>query len=169
MRKFIVGGMAIVAAVVPLALTTPSASGTVSAKSKPPVKLRGRVSNQGTATATGGVVEIDQRDYAFSPTFIQIPAGTASLTVTVKNTGQNQHTFTVPSQKIEKVLNPGDSVMVTINVPGPGAIAFYCRFHKSMGMQGAFFDKKGAKLVGATGTTSSGSNGGPKSSGGYGY
>ena len=115
------------------------------------------------------MIEIDQRDYSFSPTFIQIPAGTTSLTVTVKNMGQNEHTFSVPTQKIDKVLNPGESKTVTVNVPGPGAIAFYCRFHKSKGMQGAFFDKVGAKLIGASGTTSSGSNGGSKGSGGYGY
>jgi plastocyanin len=130
------------------------------------VKLVGKVNNQGTATATGGTVEIDQSDFAFSPTFVKIPAGTASLTVTVKNRGQNMHTFTVPSQSIDKVLNPGDSVTVTVNVPGPGAIAFFCRFHRSLGMQGAFFDKKGAKVIGATTTKSSSSSGGAKSSGG---
>jgi hypothetical protein len=64
---------------------------------------------------------------------------------------------------------------VTVNVPGPGAIAFFCRFHQSRGMQGAFFDKKGAKLIGATKTKASSpsggstNSGGSKSSGGYGY
>jgi plastocyanin len=166
MRKFVVGGIAIIAGLVPLALVAPSASGTVASKAKPPVKLSGRVNNKGTATATGGTVEIAQSDFGFSPTFVKIPAGTTSLVVTVKNVGQTMHTFTVPSQTIDKVLNPGDSVTVTVNVPKPGAIAFFCRFHKSLGMQGAFFDKKGAKLVGATGATSSGSSGGSKSSGG---
>ena len=175
MRKVIVGGIAIVAALVPLALVAPSASGTVPSKAKPPVKLAGKVNNQGTATAIGGTVDIDQSDFAFSPTFVKIPAGTTILTVTVKNGGQNMHTFTVPSQSIDKVLNPGDSVTVTVNVPGPGAIAFFCRFHQSLGMQGAFFDKKGAKLIGATKAKASSSSGGStnsggsKSSGGYGY
>jgi len=165
MRKVVVGGLSIIAALVPLALVAPNASGNVAVKSKPPVKLSGKVNNQGTATATGGTITINQRDFGFSPTYVQIPAGTTSLTVTVKNGGQSMHTFTVPSQKIDKVLNPGDTVTVTVNVPGPGAIAFYCRFHKSLGMQGAFFDKNGAKLIGATGPGSSGS-GGSKSSGG---
>lgn len=163
MRKVILGGIAIVAALVPLALVAPSASGTVDAKAKPPVKLSGKVNNKGTATATGGMVEIDQSDFAFSPTFVKIPSGTTSLTVTVKNMGTTMHTFTVPSQNIDKVLSPGDSVTVTVNVPGKGAIAFFCRFHKALGMQGAFFDKPGAKLIGATGTKSSGSSGGSNS------
>jgi len=169
MRTFIVGGIAVIAAVVPLALAAPSASGALSAKSSPPVKLKGRVNNRGTGTATGGMIEIDQRDNSFSPTFVQIPAGTTSLTVTVKNTGHDRHTFSVPTQKIDAVVKPGQWVTVTVSVPGPGAIGFSCRYHKSKGMQGAFFDKVGAKLIGVTGTTSSGSKGGSKGSGGYGY
>jgi plastocyanin len=170
MCKFIVGGIAIVAGVVPLAMVAPSASGAVAgAKSNPPVKLKGRVNDQGTGTATGGLIEIDQQDNAFSPTFVQIPAGATSLTVTVKNMGHDRHTFSVPTQKIDMVVKPGKSVIVTVSVPGPGAIGFSCRFHKSKGMQGAFFDKVGAKLIGATRSTPSGSNGGSKGSGGYGY
>jgi plastocyanin len=166
MRRFIVGGIAIVAAVVPLALAAPNASGAVSATSNPPVKLKGRVNNRGTGTATAGMIEIDQTDNAFSPTFVQIPAGTTSLTVTVKNLGHDRHTFSVPTQKIDQVVGPGKSATVTVNVPGPGAIAFSCRFHKSKGMQGAFFDKIGAKLIGSTRSTPST---GSKGSGGYGY
>ena len=169
MRRFTVGGIAVIAVVVPLALAATPASGVVSAKSNPPVKLKGRVDNQGIGTATGGMIEIDQLDNAFSPTFVQIPAGTTSLTVTLKNLGHDRHTFTVPALKIDQVVGPGKSATVTVSVPGPGAIAFSCRFHKSKGMQGAFFDKVGAKLVGSTRSTPSGSNGGSKGSGGYGY
>jgi len=145
------------------------------------VKLSGKVNVKGTATATGNAIELDQRDYSWTPTFVKIPAGATSITVTVKNMGSTQHTFTVPAEQIDQVLNPGDSVTVTVTIPGPGAIAFYCRFHKSLGMQGAFFDKKGAKLIssvspggstsGSAGTTATTptthASGG--SSGGYGY
>jgi plastocyanin len=166
MRKVIVGGIVAVAACVPLALVAPSASGTVNAKAKPPVKLSGKVNIKGTATATGGAIEIDESDFAFSPTFVKIPAGTTSLTVMVKNVGTTMHTFTVPSQNIDTVLRPGVSATVTVNVPGKGAIPFLCRFHKALGMQGAFFDKPGAKLIGATGTKSSGSSGSSNSGSG---
>ncbi len=171
MRKFILVVMAALAAVVPMALVAPGASATLAAKSKPPVKLPGKVNNQGTAVATGGTIELDQKDFSYSPTFVKIPAGATSLTVTVKNMGQHQHTFTVPTQKIDKVLNPGDSVTVTVNIPGPGAIGFYCRFHKSQGTQGAFFDKNGAKLISSPGTKSPSTTGSGKGSGsgGYGY
>ena len=181
MRKLLVGVTVLAATLVPTALLVPGASASVAVKAKPPVKLSGKVNVKGTATATGNTIELDQRDYSYTPTFVKIPAGASSITVTVKNMGSTQHTFTVPAEQIDKVLNPGESVTVTVTIPGPGAIAFYCRFHRSLGMQGAFFDKKGAKLIStvAPGGSTSGSpstaattpttraSGG--SSGGYGY
>jgi plastocyanin len=182
MRKLLVGITVLAATLAPTALLAPSASASVAAKSKPPVKLSGKVNVKGTATATGNTIELDQRDYSYTPTFVKIPAGASAITVTVKNMGSNQHTFTVPAEQIDKVLNPGDSVTVTVTIPSSGAIAFYCRFHKSLGMQGAFFDKNGAKLIktvtptagaasGSAGTTATTpttkASGG--SSGGYGY
>jgi plastocyanin len=179
MRRLLVGVTVLAATLAPTALLVPGASASVASKSKPPVKLSGKVNDKGTATATGNSIELDQRDYSFTPTYVKIPAGASSITVTVKNMGSAQHTFTVPSEQIDKVLNPGDSVTVTVTIPGPGAIAFYCRFHKSLGMQGAFFDKKGAKLISNVTANGSGGSGSTAttpttkaaggSSGGYGY
>jgi plastocyanin len=181
MRKLLVGVSVLAVTLVPTALLMPGASAAVAAKAKPPVKLPGKVNFNGTATATGNAIELDQRDYSYTPTEVKIPAGASSITVTVKNLGSVQHTFTVPSEQIDKVLNPGDSVTVTVTIPGPGAINFYCRFHKSLGMQGAFYDKKGAKLISSVAPSGS-TSGSPStaattpttrasggSSGGYGY
>lgn len=179
MRTLLVGVTVLAATLVPSALLVPGASAAVATKAKPPVKLSGKVNDKGTKTATGNSIELDQRDFSFSPTYVKIPAGATSITVTVKNLGSTQHTFTVPSEQIDKVLNPGDSATVTVTIPGPGAIAFYCRFHKALGMQGAFFDKKGAKLISSVAANGSGSAGSSAttpttkasggSSGGYGY
>lgn len=184
MRKLLIGMTVVAAALTPTALLVPGASATVAAKAKPPIKLPGKVNAKGTATATGNTIEIDQRDFSFTPTYVKIPAGATSLTVTVKNLGSTQHTFTVPAEQIDKVLNPGDSVTVTVMIPGPGYLAYYCRFHQSLGMQGAFFDKNGAKQIksvssasGASGSTATSNapttpttkSSGSGSSGGYGY
>jgi plastocyanin len=170
MRKLLAGLAVVAAGLVPVALVAPSAVASVAAKAKPPVKIPGKVNDKGTAVATGGAIEIDQHDYSFTPTYVQIPKSTASLTVTVKNMGSTQHTFTVPADKIDAVLNPGETMVFNVTIRGNGAFNFYCRFHKSLGMQGAFFDKKGAKLIKTTSTKSgSGSSGGGSSSGGYGY
>jgi plastocyanin len=183
MRKLLLGVTVLAATLAPMALLAPSASAAVAAKSKPPVKLPGKVNVKGTATATGNAIELDQRDYSYTPTFVKISAGASAITVTVKNMGSVQHTFTVPAEQIDKVLNPGDSVTVTVTIPGSGAILFYCRFHQTLGMQGAFFDKNGAKLIktvtptagaasgsaGTTATTPTTKASGGGSSGGYGY
>jgi plastocyanin len=167
MRKLLTGVAVVAAALVPLALVAPGAVAGVAAKGKPPVKLPGKVTDKGTAVATGGAIELDQHDFFYAPTFVQIPKNTAALTVTVKNVGSAQHTFTVPADHIDQVLNPGDTMVFNVAIPGNGAFNFYCRFHRSLGMQGAFFDKKGAKLIKTT-STKSGSGSG-SSSGGYGY
>ena len=161
MRKLLAGAAVIAAGVVPVALAPSAVAGTAT-KGKPPIKLSGKVTNQGTAVATGGSIELHQDDFDYEPTFVQIPQGTTSITVTVKNIGQAQHTFTVPADHIDHVLNPGQTVVETVTVPQKGAIAFYCRFHRSRGMQGGFFNKKGDKVVK---TTSSNSGGGSGSSG----
>jgi plastocyanin len=181
MRKLLVGVSVLAATLVPTALLMPGASAAVAAKAKPPVKLPGKVNIHGTATANGNTIEIDQHNYYFSPTFVKIPAGATSISVTIKNMGSTQHTFTVPAENIDLLLNPGESMKTTLTINGPGAIAWYCKFHQTLGMQGGFYDKKGAKLISSvanastagpvtptTGTppTTRASGG---SSGGYGY
>ena len=138
-------------AVAATVLVTPrSRSGrcaTTAAKGANPVKLTGKVNVAGTGTATNGAVAIQATDFAFNPTFVKVPAGTTSVTVNLTNTGTHEHTFTMPSQNVDQVLNPGQSATVTVTVPKSGAVMFYCRFHRPLGMQGAFFTKKGVKLV----------------------
>jgi len=162
---------------VSLSIVGPGAGATTAAKGgNNPVKLTGKVNVAGTGTATNGTVAIQATDFAFNPTFVKVPAGTTSVTVNLTNAGTHQHTFTMPSQNVDQVLNPGQSATVTVTVPKSGALMFYCRFHRQLGMQGAFFTKKGAKLVssvsvgacaGVTPTTKKPAS--SSSSGGYGY
>jgi plastocyanin len=168
MRKLVVSAAAVAVALVPAALFGPDA---FAKSSSPPVKIPGKVTVHGTGTATGGAIEIDQQDFDFSPTFIKVPKGVTSVTVTVKNTGTAQHTFTVPSANIDVTVNPGQTMVETVPISQAG-IGFYCRFHKSLGMQGAFFTKNGAKVStsGASTKSSTGSGGSSGGgSGGYGY
>ena len=75
------------------------------AKSKPPVKLDGKVNNKGVGAATSGTVEIELDNYYFKKTFVKAPAG--SVTVELKNEGSVQHTFTIDDQDIDVELAPG--------------------------------------------------------------
>jgi len=163
-RKLVISVAVVAAALVP---ATGALAATRAKSSPPPVKLSGKVNVHGTGTATGGAVEVDQHDYYFSPTFVKVPAGVTSVTVTVKNMGQSLHNFTVPSANVSDDINPGESMTVTVPVSRAG-ILFYCRFHQSLGMQGAFFTKKGVKVTSGAGSGASTATtkGG---AGGYGY
>src|SRR5215472_5581038 len=143
MRRRAVGAVVAALVVVPLVLLVAGVPGGAVVASKPPVKLSGKVNNKGTATPTGTAITIKQTDFAFSPTFIKVPAGVSSLNVTITNSGQTQHTFVVPVDKVDLTLNPGDSKTVNVAIPGSGALGFYCRLHKFEGMQGAFFHRPG--------------------------
>ena len=97
----------------------------------------------------------------------------ATLTVELKNEGKVPHTFTIDSLHIDQQLNPDQKKTVTVKLPSSGTVAFYCRFHKSLGMQGAFFFNAGDTVAGAGGSSSGGAGGGSSSSssstGGYNY
>jgi len=160
---------------VSMAVVGPLAGATTAAKGGGnPVKLSGKLNVDGTGTATGGAVSIAVTDFAFNPTFVKIPSGVRSITVTLSNSTSTEHTFTVPGQSVDQMLSPGQSATVTVAVPSSGAVLFYCRFHRPLGMQGAFFTKKGAKLTTSVGAASAGGPPTTKkssstSSGGYGY
>ena len=131
-----------------------------------PVKLSGSTTNKGTKDLTGTSIDLEQHDFFYRPTFIKGGTPGATITVHLKNTGTNPHNFTVPSQGINKDVDPGTTADVQITLPQSGATDFHCRFHQqSNGMQGAFFFKDGDTVVspsgaGASSSSSSSPNGG---------
>jgi plastocyanin len=150
-------------------LATGPAGADVAAKKKP-VKLEGTVNNEGVGKVSGGQVKIEADDFSFEKTFIKGKSG-QTVSVEINNGGDTTHTFTIDSLDIDEEISPGDSATVEVTIP-KGATRFYCRFHESSGMQGAFFTKSGAKAS----ATSSGSGGAPTTGssddsggGGYGY
>src|SRR6266550_2948477 len=68
-------------------------------------------------------------------------------------------------QTVDKDLEPGDSAKVTVTIPKSGAISFYCKYHKSMGMAGALEASGSGGMTGTGGTTTIGTT----TSKGYGY
>jgi plastocyanin len=138
---------------------------------KPPVTLEGEVNDEGTGTAKNNKISVEADDFYFDATYIKTKKGT--LTVALENEGNAPHTFTIDSLDIDKEIQPGKKATVKVKVPSSSAVAFYCRFHKGQGMQGAVFTKAGASTTssaantgGATPTTKAPSTTG---SSGYGY
>src|SRR6266508_67403 len=118
--------------------------GNVEAKgSDTPVDLSGEVTNKGTedlGDATELELEVD--DFYFEPTFVRATPG-ATVTVKIQNEGDANHTFTVDDLSIDQELAPAATAEVSVTVPADGMVNFYCRFHRSQGMQGAVFTQSG--------------------------
>jgi len=146
-------------------ITTAGAS--APAKDKPPVKISGDVNNKGVGKVSGDAVELEADDFYFEKTFVKGKPG-STVGVTIKNESSTDHTFTIDAQGIDEELAPVDTVDVDVTIPKNGKAAlFYCRFHKSSGMQGAFFSKKGSGSTASAGT--GGSTETTSGGGGYGY
>ena len=126
----------------------PTASGAASGGA--PVALEGEVNDEGTEEISGDEVEMELDDYYFGPTFLRSTPG-ASVHLELENEGDDAHTFTSDALGIDQEVAPGESVGVDVTLPSEGAVPFYCRFHQSRGMQGAFFFNEGDAVV--TGTS----------------
>jgi plastocyanin len=117
------------------------ASESPSAAMSAPVKLSGTVNNHGTKALTGmtAAIELEQDNFYFNPTFLKADKG-AHVTVEVKNEGNVPHNFSIDSLHVNQTVEPGKTAKVTVSLPATSApVAFYCKFHKSQGMQGAFY------------------------------
>ena len=97
---------------------------------------------------TDFTVEVD--DNYFSPTFMKVKDG-QKLSIELENEGSNQHTFTITGLNIDQTIDPGAKKEIEITFTGTSDIAFFCRFHGSGGMRGAFFF--GSAPAGGTNTT----------------
>jgi plastocyanin len=147
---------------------TSGSSNTPPASSSSPSTSASPLVNKGTGDATTTTekfeIELDNEGSSenyFKPTFIKVKSGQI-LTLELKNEGSNSHNFSITSLGIDKTIEPGkeDEVNITFPAAGGSDIQFFCKFHVSLGMRGAFF-------FGATPQTTSASSSGSGS--GYGY
>ena len=75
--------------------------------------------------ATGDITMVDN---AFEPADVTVSAGD---TLTIVNTGQAPHTFTVEGEEIDEELDPGAESEVTIDLEA-GSYPFVCKLHPEM-------------------------------------
>ena len=88
------------------------------------------------ATPTSGSVDVEISDFYIGPTFINAKAG-STLHVSLKNAGKVEHSFSIDAVHVDQVVAAGGTATVDVQVPASGSLRFYCKFHQSMGMQGA--------------------------------
>jgi plastocyanin len=120
------------------AMTSPEASGMTA-----PVQLTGKVNNKGSKALTGmtSTLDVELDNYYLEPTFVKADSG-AHVTVTLKNDSKVEHNFSITSLNIDKDVEAGKTETVTVNLPsGTAPVEFFCKYHKGLGMQGAFYFK----------------------------
>jgi plastocyanin len=130
----------------------------------PPVSLEGRVNDHGTSDLGSSTdLDLELDDSYFAPTYVTAKPG-STVTVTLENEGDSAHTFTIDGTSVDEQVQPGATATVEVELPDDGTLAYYCRFHVSGGMQGAFVVSSGSATGSSPTTTKSGG-----STGGYGY
>jgi plastocyanin len=155
MRKIVM----LLAAVTVLVTGCGGGSSKTSSGSNTPVKLSGNTTDKGTKDLSGNTIELEVDDFYFNPTFIKGGTPGTSVTLHIKNSGTNPHTFTSTALGADKTIAPGESADVQVTLPQSGATEFHCKFHQtSNGMQGAFFFKDGDTVAGAGGAPASSSS-----------
>ena len=100
-------------------------------------KIAGQtVNNHGTKTVSGDEAKMELDDYYFGPTLLRGKPG-AKVKLELDNEGSTEHNLTIASQAVDKDVESGEDASVTVTIPKSGIVAFYCKYHRSMGMAGA--------------------------------
>jgi plastocyanin len=136
----------------------PRAGGTPTrATSQPsPSPTGSPVNDHGTKDVTGlSELSLELDDVYFEPTFLKARPG-QRLSIELENEGSLTHTFTAQALGVDETLQPGAKETVQVTLPsGGGDVAFFCRFHVTQGMRGAFFFGASPSAAAATGSSSS--------------
>lgn len=93
------------------------------------------VDGNGTASSPQ-VVEVTAKDFSFVPPKLRGTPG-APIEITLKNTGQAPHTFTIDEFNVDTEVAAGKETTLTVLPSEPGEFNYYCRFHEDRGMRGA--------------------------------
>src|SRR5207245_5196974 len=80
-------------------------------------------------------VELEADDYYFSPTFLRGRPG-QKLTLRVESEASTLHNISIPALGIDRNIPPKGKVEVNVTFPSSGVLAFFCKFHGALGMNG---------------------------------
>jgi YVTN family beta-propeller protein len=80
-------------------------------------------------------LELEADDYYFSPTFLRGTPG-QRLTLLLENEASTLHNISIPALGIDKDVPPQGKVQVDVTFPASGVVAFSCKFHGPLGMNG---------------------------------
>ena len=111
-----------------------------------------QISDHGTKDVKGQTeVDLEADDYYFAPTFLRGTPG-QKLTLEVENESGTLHNLSIPDQQIDKDIPPKGKVNVEVTFPPSGVVRFFCKFHRSLGMNGALLSGNGMSELHPHGT-----------------
>ncbi len=92
--------------------------------------------DHGTRDVTGRrEVHLEADDYYFKPTFLRGTPGQA-VTLEVENESGTLHNLSIPGLGIDRDLPPKAKMKLTVTFPASGTLAFHCKLHQALGMNG---------------------------------
>jgi YVTN family beta-propeller protein len=100
-----------------------------------PRKIAVQPSTAGAAVPQIPTVHMDAEDYAFHPAAVAERPGTA-LRLRVTSRSSTLHNFTLPAQRIDRDIGPGNTVEIKLAIPVSGSVPFFCKFHTALGQRG---------------------------------
>src|SRR5262249_34958767 len=121
------------------AATTPASGGVAAApagKSKSLILGGVSYADHGTKDVRNlSRLEVEADDYYFSPTFLRGKPG-QKLTLVVESEASTLHNISISSLGIDRDIPPKGKVQFDVAFPTSGVLAFTCKFHGSLGMNG---------------------------------
>jgi plastocyanin len=125
----------------PSATTAPAGAAGGSGRCPAGSGLHGSVNDHGAAAVAGSRLQVQAGDSFFAPT-CQTGVRPGTVTLLVRNSGRILHNVSVPAQKLDKDVAPGQTITVKVKVAGK-ALPFFCKYHRTTGMVGALLPGQG--------------------------
>jgi plastocyanin len=92
--------------------------------------------DKGTMSAAGKPeMTIALENFAFAPTFLQGTPG-QKVKLQLTNDSAGPHNFSVEAQKVNQDVASKAKASVEVTIPQTGGLLFFCKLHKSSGMNG---------------------------------
>lgn len=110
------------------------------------------INDGGTRDARGlRSVDVAATDFRFSPSTIVATPGQV-LTLVVHNASGTLHNLSQTGQRVDRNVQPGATVSLTMTVPATGDLIFTCSFHAASGMAGTVGPSTAPRPTVGTGT-----------------
>jgi len=80
-------------------------------------------------------LEVEAYDNLFEPAEIKAAPG-QTVALKISNAGRSLHNFSIPGAGIDRDVAPGGNVELSVTFPADGALEYFCKFHRALGMTG---------------------------------